>query len=172
MAMLKISVLNSKELQATILALKTMDKTVSANIRRYTKLIGQPEWQKGLREHALSRVQIRTLADTGRVAVSNQNVSLKSATVGRSLSGGLNPKEDWAAFEFGADRGNAAKRTYDATSRKGKRYTVTRNTRRQLPPRSRSGWVVFPTARELIPRFASLWYQTTIRTLYETFERK
>lgn len=168
-SLLKISVRNSKELQATILALKLTDKTLSANIRKWTRQLMLPEWQKGLRERASSRVQQRVLVDTARVTVSNQNVSLKSATVGRSLAGGLNPKSSWAAFEFGADRNKTT--TYEAI-RGHSRFKVTRKTRRQLPPRSRTGWVVYPTAKELIPRFASLWYQTAIRGLYEAFERK
>lgn len=169
MALLKIDVRNSKELQATILALKLMEKTASANIRKWTRQLMLPEWQKGLRERARSRAQNRVLVDTARVTVSNQNVSLKSATIGRSLVGGLNPKTEWAAFEFGADREKTT--TYEAI-RGNKRFKVTRRTRRQLPSRSRSGWVVFPTAADLIPRLASLWYQTTIRSLYEAFERK
>jgi len=169
MALLKISVRNSRELQATILALKSLDREVSANIRRFTRQLIVPEWQQGLRERAQSRAQIRVLADTGRATVSSQNISLKSASVGRSLAGGLNPKSSWAAFEFGA---NDVETTYTATSRRGVRFSVTRHTRRQLPSRSRTGWVVFPTAKDIIPRVAALWWQTTIRTMYEAFERK
>lgn len=170
--LLKISANSSKELRATIQALKLMPRELQANIRKYSQSEMAPEWQKGIAERATTRAQARVLSETARVSVSNQNVILKSATVGRSLSGELSPKESWAAFEFGADRGQAGKTTYQATSAKGKRFTVTRNTRRQLPPRSRTGWAVFPTARDLIPRFASLWVQTTIRTFYEAIERK
>lgn len=170
--LLKVSANTSRELRATVQGLKRLPRDLQANIRKYTKSEMAPEWQRGLAEHAISRTQHRALVDTARVTVSNQNVMLKSATVGKPLRGGLDPKSSWAALEFGADRGIDAKTTYTATSRKGRAYKVTRNTRRQLPPRSRTGWVIFPTARDLTPRFLSLWVQTTFRTIYEAIERK
>ena len=170
--LLKISANSSKELRATVQALKLVPRDLQRNIRKYTQSEMVPEWHKGLAEHAVSRSQHRVLVDTARVSVSNQNVMLKSATVGRSLAGGLSPKDSWAAFEFGANRGDQAKTTYTSRSRKGRSFKVTRNTRRQLPPRSRTGWVVYPTAKALIPRFASLWVQTTYRTIAEALERK
>jgi hypothetical protein len=169
MPALRISVKNSRELQGTIAALKTMPAELSKWIRQVTKAEMQPEWKRGLAEHARTRLDHRVLVDTARMAVSNQNVSLKSASVGRSLSGGLQPKVDYAAVEFGVDR--SAVTTYEATSRKGKRYKVTRHTRRQLPPRIRNGRVVYPTASDLIPRLASLWVQTTVKTFYQVWEK-
>lgn len=167
--LLKISANTSREVRAVVQGLRRVPRDLAANIRQYTKSELAPEWQKGLRGRARSSVQTRVLADTARVAVSDQNVTLKSATVGRPLSGGLNPKESWAAFEFGADD---TRQTYTARSRRGRSFKVTRHTRRQLPRRSRTGWVVFPTAADLIPRFASLWVQTAYRTIYEAIERK
>lgn len=166
---LRISVKDSSELQGTIAALKLMSAELSKYIRKFTQSEMAPEWQKGLAEHASTMVDHRMLVDTARVSVSSQNVMLKSATVGRSLSGGLSPKADYAAIEFGADRN--AVTTYTAHSRKGKAYKVTRHTRRQLPPRYRNGRVVYPTAADLIPRIASLWVQTTVRTFYELLDR-
>jgi len=170
MPALRISVKNSRELQGTIAALKTMPAEISKWIRQVTKAEMQPEWQRGVVEHARTRLDHRVLADTARMSVSNQNVSLKSASVGKSLSGGLQPKLDYGAIEFGTDREQTS--TYTATSRKGKRYTVhNRHTRHQLPPRVRNGRVVYPTASDLIPRLASLWVQTTVRTFYEVWEK-
>lgn len=166
----RISIFHSKELQGVLLALKGMDKETAKHVRRETKNMIQPAWQKGLAERAATRLEHRTLVSTARVAVSNQNVTLKSATVGRTLAGGLQPKQSWHAVEFGGDR--AATRTYQARSRKGKTFTVTRRTMAQLRPRNRKGYVVYPTAAEIIPRLASLWVQTVIRSFYDTIERK
>lgn len=169
MPAMRISVKNSRELQGTIAALKTMPREISKWIRSETKAEMQPEWQKGVDEHARTRLDSLVLANTARMTVSNQNVSLKSASVGKSLSGGLSPKRDYAAFEFGTDREQVT--TYTSRSRKGKSYKMTRHTRHQLPPRVRNGRVVYPTAADLIPRLASLWVRTTVRTFYEVWEK-
>lgn len=168
--LLKISTRDSRELRATVQALKLMPRELQGNIRKYTQSELVPEWQKGLSARAGTALERQVIASTARVSVSNQNVTLKAATVGRALAGGLQPKEDYAAVEFGANRSETT--TYRSRSRKGKRYSVTRHTRRQLRSPRRGGYVAYPTAADLIPRFARLWVQTTVRTFYEAIERK
>jgi len=165
----RITVFGSKELQATILALKTLDRETRKQIRTHTKAMVDTEWNKALAEQADTRLEHAVLVATGRVRVSDQNVQLTSATVGRTLRGGLNPKTSAAAVEFGAD---PAVTTYEATSSRGKRYTVRRNTRNQLKARRKTGYVVYPAAAQIIPRIASLWIQTTARTIFDMLERR
>lgn len=168
---LRISVFSSKDLQATILAMKGMDRAVAKEVRAATKKMIQPEWQKAVTEHSNTRQEVRVLAQTARASVSDQNVTLTSATIGKSLSGGATPSELSPHVEFGANRN--FRRSYDATSSKGRRYRVTeRRTRAQFRPRDRKGYVVYPAAAGIIPRLASLWMQTTVRTFYEVLERR
>lgn len=167
---MRISVFESKELQATLLALRGFDKDLKKQIRTHTKRIAQPQWQKSVREHAETRLEQRVLADTARVQVSDQNVMLRSAHIGRALTGGLKPSENWAGVEFGGDQEKAS--TYSATSRTGTSYKVTRRTRRQLRPRKKTGYAVFPAAADMIPKIAALWVQTTVRTFHETLEKR
>lgn len=169
--MLRIDAASSRELQAVIISLKGAEKEVQAQVRKQTRGSIMPEWQKGIREHADTRMEHRVLADTARVTVSNQNVKLKAGGLQKKLSGGGRAVEIYAPTEFGTDRNHTM--TYTATSRKGKRYDVrNRHTRRQFKPLNRKGYAVYPTAADLIPRFASLWVQTTVRTMHEIFERK
>jgi hypothetical protein len=49
---------------------------------------------------------------------------------------------------------------------------VTRNTTAQFKPRNRSGYVFYPAAKEMIPRLASLWVQTVVKTFADIFEGK
>jgi hypothetical protein len=108
---------------------------------------------------------------TARVAASNQNVRLSAATVGRPLAGGLDPKREARAVEFGASKDHRA--TYTATSTRGRRFTVTnRHTARQLPRRNPKGHTFYPAVAQIVPRIASLWVQTVVRTLAEAFEGK
>lgn len=166
----RISVFNSKELQGVILAMKGFERELAKQIRQVTKSVVLPEWQKAVAAKAKTQLESRVLSVTARVAVSDQNVTLKSAQVGRALSGGLKPSENYSAAEFGANR--EAKTTYTARSRKGKSFSVTRRTQAQLMPRRKAGYVVYPAIAEIVPRIASLWVQTTVRTFYELIEKR
>lgn len=165
---MRISVFESRELQATLIALNGFDRTLQAQVRKATKSIGQDQWKDAVRGHTSTRLEVRTLADTARMTVSNQNVTLKSAAVGRPLSkGGARPSDIVHAVEFGAGPSRTA---ITATSRKGRRYSYTRAANRQFRPSNRTGYAVYPAASMMIPRFAALWTQTVVRTFYETFE--
>lgn len=159
----------SPEYRAVIFAMKTLPTELRRQVRQHVKKIGQPEFTQVMREHAQTRLEHRALADTARLSSSDQNVRLSSATVGRSLAGGLTPKEQYHAVEFGADRN---KRTsFTQTSRKGHRYQVrNKHTAAQLRPRRRNGYVFFPAAAAIIPAIASLFAQTVVRTVGDALD--
>lgn len=168
MGSLRISVFASRELQALVARLKETDRETRKAIRQVTKAEATPIWAESVASNVTTRLESVVLGNTARVRVSDQNVTLSSATVGRRLRGGLNPKTDAKALEFGAlDREQTS--TYKAT-RGGKTFTVTRHARRQLRQRNRQGYVVYAAAAEAIPRLASLWAQTAVRTLHELIE--
>lgn len=162
---LRISVYTSRELMAVIARMKTLDRDVRKQIRQETKAIIDPEWRRAVAEQASTPLEQRVLAQTARIAVSDQNVTLKSASVGRRLSGGLLPSESYYAAEFGAAQDQYRK--YETTSRSGHRYAVRRRTTNQLRPRKKSGYVVYPAAANIIPRLAALWTQTWVRGFHE-----
>jgi hypothetical protein len=154
---MRISVFASKDIQATIAALTGLDRELAKQIRAASKSVIEPVWKREVAERLSSRLESRVLGNTARVAISDQNVTLKSAAIGRSLTGGGKPSELFHNVEFGADRSHV---------------TRGRHTRRQFRPRNRRGYVVYPAAANIIPRIASLWAATTIRTLHELLERK
>lgn len=167
-----ISVLVSTELKTLLSALRGFDGELRKQIRSATKKAAEPIWQEEVRGRVATRMQSVVLGDTARVSVSDSNVLLKSATLGKTASG--TPASTlWAGAELGSvDKTN--KQPYRGRSRRGKSYTVPaggRHTGRQFGPYRRQGKVVFPAARESIPRLASLWVQTTVRTLHEAFEK-
>ncbi|MFS0714098.1 hypothetical protein ABC195_09445 [Microbacterium sp. 2P01SA-2] len=166
---MRIDARASRELQATLYAIKSLDRTVRKIIRRETKRIAAPEWKKALARHANTRLEQRVLVDTAVVSVSDQNVRMQTAGKGRPLSGGLNPKTDNHAVEYGAQQ--TAKTTY-TRRRGGNAHKVTRQVTRGLKGRSRTGYVFTPTARSMVPRMASLWVQTTVRTIANALEGK
>jgi hypothetical protein len=168
--MVRIDVLKSPQLLATIYALRSIDKTLQAQVRKYTKMHAEPEWRKALAERADTRLEHRVIVDTSVVSVSNQNVRIQSASKGRPLTGGLNPKTTYAPVEFGGKKG--AKSTYRRKSRKGGTHSVTRDTRAQLKPFRRGGYVFWPAAKEMVPRLAALWVQTAVKTIGNALEGK
>lgn len=167
--MLRISAHSSRQLQAIILAGKQLDRETRAEIRRQTRTMVRPEWEKAVREHAATRLEHRVLGSSARVAVSDQNVQLQAARVGRALAGGVKPSDIWAPVEFGAPRGQ---RTSYTGRRGGTSFPVkNRRTTQQLRPVKRTGYVIYPSAADIIPRIASLWVQTAVRGLHEAFEK-
>jgi hypothetical protein len=166
---MQISVLTSGELRATISVLKTADREVSKEIRSAIRTVSTPEWKGVVSGNRVSPLQRRVLVDTAKVQVSNTNVTLQSANSSKRMRGGATPALLAKAAEFGSTSRDA-RATYTSRSRKGKSYSVTRATKRQLPDRSRT-WAVYAAASEFIPRMASLYAQTTVRTLHEILER-
>lgn len=167
---LRINVYGSRELQAILSAMRVLDRDTKGHIRRETKAIADTEWRRAVAERAGTRLEQRVLASTARATASDQNVTLKSAHIGRSLSGGLKPSEHYAAVEFGANRGSYT--TYTRRSQRGGTHKVKRRTANQLRNRNRDGYAVYPAAAEIIPRIASLWVQTVTRGIHEAFERR
>lgn len=157
--MIEIDVRKSKELQAAILAIASVAKNIQKEIRTRTKAMIEPEWQKALAQRAQTRLDHAVLVRSARVTVRNTNVVLRSGAVGKM-------KKLTGPVEFGGDQNKV--KSYTGRSPKGKRYTIKRHTARQMPKRYRDGRVVYPTAKEMIPRLASLWVQTVIKTFYES----
>lgn len=179
---LRISIWDSEELQATVLAIRAANKELRGEIRTYTRGEIAGDWNHDLAEHADTRLEHRVLVDSARVTVSDQNVTLSAGGVGGRLggAGSAKPADIASAVEFGADQGHTttyvvAKR---ATGRGRKRrpgstYTVkNRHTHRQFLQPNRKGYVVYPTAASEIPRYASLWVQTAIRTIMDAVDGK
>jgi len=146
-----VSVLNSRELLATVYAIKAAPAAIRADLRQQTRAVIGKEWQRALHGQPASVQQTRMLVATARVKVSDQSVALQSANSKRkALSGGLTPFDAGKAFEFGAGR------------RQGRRFP---------PPRS-SGYVVYPAFADVAPRALALWVQTTVRVIADGLDGK
>lgn len=159
----RIDVSESREMQAALLALQSVGKETKAAVRKYTRPMVLQEWKKGLQNRAVSKLDTKVLVKSASAQVRDTNVVLKSGATGKL-------KDITKPVEFGTDRDSW--REYQGRSPKGKSYKVKRHTRRQLAWHRQEGRVVYPTANDLIPRVASLWVQTIIKTFYELLERK
>lgn len=168
---MRISVFASKELQAILLTTRELPKEVASRVNKQTKLAADPIWKAEVGQHVHTRLEARVLGSTAVTAVGRNNVTLRAGHKGKALSGGYRPAQLAHHVEFGADQNFT--RSYEATSRKGRHYTVhNRHTRRQFRPRNLKGYVVYPAAAGSIPRLASLWFQTVVRATHEAFESR
>jgi hypothetical protein len=144
----RVSVLNSRELRATVTALKALPRELRKEIRIRTRNVAGPEWSKAMASAADTDQESRVLVKTARINVSDQNIRVRSASSRRKvLSGGLVPITGNKPIEFG-------------------------NRHKQFKPRNRRGYVFYPAAAEMIPRILALWVQTTFRTIAESLEGK
>lgn len=164
-----LDVQQSRELQAVLLALRGMQKNLRRAIFKATRSAIVPEWQQELRANATTHLEERVLAAGARADVTADRVTLKAAQSTRKLSGGASPKSIGHAIEFGAKWRRAE---VEATSRRGTSYRYTRTLNKQLKPRRSKGYLAWPAAARLAPRFAALWVQTTVRLTYNAFEGK
>ncbi|MFZ4843015.1 hypothetical protein [Mycetocola saprophilus] len=166
-----LDVRESRELQAAILALRQMDRVTARAIFKATRGAIVPEWREALAAAATTNFEMRVLAAGGaRADVKNDGVTLKAAQSTRKLSGGASPRDIGHAAEFG---GKWHRGQVDVPAQNGRRgFTYERMLNKQLKPRRSKGWVAWPLAARLAPRFAALWVQTLVWVTYEAFEGK
>ncbi|MGW9159616.1 hypothetical protein [Microbacterium sp. NPDC055665] len=161
--MSRISLLVSRDLAVMVQAARSLPGEVTKQLRAHTRRVVEPAFQEEMRDRVGTKLETRVLLDTARVSVSDTNVTLKSATIGRVH--GVPASVLAGATEFGAN----PERAVSTRSRKGTRYN------RRLGPvfraPRRKGYVFHPAVTAFIPRAAALWFQTTYRTVAETFEK-
>lgn len=160
----RISLLLDSPLRDLAVAYRVVPADVRKQVNAATKSAAEPIWKQETAERGTTRIQQRVLVDSARVGVTNRNVFLRSGAVGK-LSSGVPVERLATAAEFG----RPADAPIKSHSKKGTGYT--RKTGSLFGPRTRKGNVVHPAASDSIPRFASLWIQTTIRTLHEAGEK-
>lgn len=145
----------SPVLRATIQTLAALPREMRKQIRQHTKGVVQPEWKRALGEQApAERIFHERLVGPSAAYVSDRNVTLRAGRAGRF------PRET----EFGAYR-----EEFNTYTARGSR--VRRRTQRQFWHYTKRGHVVYPAAREIIPRIGALWAQTTVRTIHELIEK-
>lgn len=150
--MLRVSALSSRELLTVLRGLRNLDRETKKQLRAHLRPMVLQEWQAAMAAKATTKLQNAVLVRTARARVSDQNITLTSATVGRSLVGGLKPSASWQAVEFGAG-------------------PATRNAKAFGPP-DRNGKVFYPAAANIIPRIIAMYVQTYARAIHEALEGK
>ena len=153
----RISLLVDSPLRDLAVVYRVVPANVRKQINQATKSAAQPILKTEVAERATTRIQQRTLVDTAKVGVTSRNVFLRAG-------GGK-----YAALQSAAEFGRPIAAPIKSRSKRGNAYT--RTTGSLFGERDRRGKVFFPAARDSIPRFASLWIQTSLRELHEAGEK-
>lgn len=164
-----LDVTGSRELQAVILALRQMDRTLRKQIYKYSRQAIAPDWKESIASASTTDLERQVLLRGARADVSADKVTLVAASSTRKLRGGASPAEIGHAVEFGAVWRRAE---ITASSSKGKRYGYTRTVNKQFKPRRARGHVAYPIAMQNVARYASLWVQIAVRVMHEAAEGK
>lgn len=160
---MRLNARRSPSLKAAIEVMHAVPNDVAKTVRQHSKAVIQPEWKKGLAERAPGeRIFHNRLVTPSAAYTSDSGVKLIAGSNGAK---GF-PRE----MEFGAKRNEFTE--YQRRSRKGGTHTVRRRTKAQFWNYKPSGHVVYPTAKNLIPRIGALWVQTVVRTVHEAIEKR
>jgi len=157
---MRLDARRSPSLKAAIEVMHTMPNDAAKAVRKYSKAVIQPEWRKGIAEHAPGERMFHTRLVTPSAAyVSDSGVKLVAGRNG-----------DWVReTEFGGKRNEY--NTYQRKSKNGGSHSVKRRTKAQFWNYKPTGYAVYPTAENLIPRIAALWVQTIYRSVHEVIEK-
>ena len=156
-----ISFLIDSPLRDLAVALRAVDKETRSQINSATKSAASPIWTEETSGRAMTRLKSKVLAGTSRVGVTSANVILRAG--GLTFPGKSGDRMTGAA-EFGGGAGKVI------TSRTKTGTVYSRRLGAVFGPPYRNGSVVYPAAKDSIPRFASLWVQTARRTIHEALE--
>lgn len=168
-----VTVWDSKELQATILALKIVGRDFRKEILKRTRELILNDWSTAVADEIsvvggdiyATRLTMRNT----RVKVGTQGFTLEAATRGtKATSGGLISSKHYYLAEFGAD-----KKVVPVNGRRGNTtYQYKRTVNTGFQRRVKNGRYAFKAAGKIMNRALALYTQTTIQMVYEAFERK
>lgn len=164
-----VSVFDSKPLQVTILALRTMRSDLRKEIYSRARSQILPEWNQTLADKIGGDVlAARLLMKNTRVKVGTGGVVLEAATRTKAaVSGGLAPDPQFYLAEFGA-----VPRKVPVSGRRGNtRYDYERMVNTGMKRRRRSGYYAGKAGDQIVKRVLSLWVASTFQLLNEAFEK-
>jgi len=166
-----LSVKGSKQLQAVVLALKTVEPNLRPEMYARTRSKILPDWTTGIQEriNAQPYSKVNTALLKGqRVAVGTQGVSVLAAQSSKAVRKGstLTPSKNWAAAEFGTKP-----REQLISGRRGAtKYAYRRKIMTGFLANNRKGKFAFRQAEEIISRSVAMWVQTVVQVISEAVE--
>lgn len=159
-----LDVRGSREIQATILALRQAQRGIRLDINKEARSRIRPLWQSELNARARDEMTRRILVTGARATASDRGVTVHAATSRKPLSGGLVPSLEWAGAEFGA---RTKRVEVTQRSRAGRSYRRPLIINRQFPGRQQDGMVAFDAASEVGTKLVAMWVHTVVDGLQQ-----
>lgn len=157
-----LDIRESRELQATVLALRQADRTIRLAINKSSRSRLRPIWQQELAARARTRMEQRVIVAGARAVATDRGVQLHAATSRRPLAGGLVPAFEWAGVEFGARTQRVQVRQRSA---RGRIYTRPLTINRQFRGRQPHGSIAFDAASAAGTQIVALWVRGVVDEL-------
>lgn len=160
--LVKLDVNQSRELQATILALKAAQRQVRLDINKEARNAIRPLWQQELNSRAHSRMEQALIVARARATASDRGVRVTAAN-GRELRGGLDPATGWPGAEFGARSKRVSKG--EVSKRTRRPYQRDQVINRQFKGRTQHGRIAFDAASAAMTKVVGIWVRTVVGAL-------
>lgn len=160
---------DTKRLKAVSRNFRALPKEFKSNLQKYQRSEANPIWREEMNQRNGYSKLHSSVFKSGTSVKAGAYLTLRAGASKRRLRGGATAEELARPLEFGSNRRNKYTK-YSRSSPKGKRHTVTRRAGRQIPPRRRGGYVVYPASKPAVSRIASLHVATITRTIYEALE--
>jgi hypothetical protein len=163
-----ISVYDSREIQAVILALKVAGKDLRKEIYKRTRDQVLPEWREAIAteigQGPNASLGARLVLKNTRVKMGQQEINLEAATRGtRTTSGGLIPSTHYFMAEFGANP-----RIANISGRRGgTTYNYKRKINTWSTGKVKNGRYAFKAAGDMGYRAVALWVASTVQIFTE-----
>lgn len=160
-----------RELRAAVLALKAVDRDLRRDMNKRMRDTMNPVWKDTLAQH-IGWAPEQVILKGARIAAGNPPALIAAGSTRPWRAGStLTPRAHWHALEYGAGaRGEFV--GYERLSPQGRRHTVRRRTKAHLKPRRRNGYVIGPTVAQVLPRMASLFVQSVVRSVMDALEER
>lgn len=161
----------SEQLGAIEEGLARLDISLQEHLNDIASREMSAAWGAELGKPAGSSLQRSIILSGGAgVGVSGATVAAVTGTDSAPLSGGLVPSAEARAFEFGSLNRDTFT-TYTRKARGAANPTpVTRRTKRQMPPRSQTGWIAYPAASRFAVRLIRLYQATIVKFTYDAID--
>lgn len=166
--MFKVSVGDAPaEMKLAVLAMKKADKFVRREVSQRMRETMTPAWKQEVSGHLTGRTMERAMILPGTRIAAGNPPQLIAASSKRTIGsgGGLTADKHWAGFEYGAGDG-----VRSVTSKNGKTYK--RHVMRHLPARNSKGYVLGPASANILPRVASFWTQSVLKSFMDAADGK
>lgn len=153
----------SPELRAAAIGMKKASKDTRKQINDGMRSTFNPIWKQSLAQTMGGYSKLDSMMLQGSRIRAGNPPELVAATSRRTFGRALKPAEHWPLVEYGASGTKISE--YQRRNRTSAgTHTVRRRTMSGLPPRTRSGRIATPAAKDILPRMASYFIQSVLKT--------